>query len=1014
MQNKGLVKFFAIALLLISIYQLSFTFVGNKMEKKAKAYAKSKIDQKLPNVNDLMQEQEVAYLDSLKKETVFAGFTGKEVQKNELKLGLDLKGGINVLLEVSVKEILDGLADKSQNPIFQKVLDETAKAQRDSQDSFIDIFFDKFDEISQGKLKLNDPEVFGTRALVDSKKINTLSDSEVKDVIRKEVDGAINQAFIVIKTRIDQFGVAQPKIQKVKNSDRIVVELPGAKNVERIKKLLQNTAKLEFWFTKQSGALQSFVQQINGKLKADQDAAKPAKKEEAKKEDDLATQKDNTDGSVVDVNNLITDEDKAAAADAEKTPEELAAENPFFSIFTPTLQGPVLGVTSSRNLKKVLKMLNERRDLRAFLPEGYNNVKFLAGKIDEETGAVRIYTIDYNRSGEAPLDGDVITNANNSFTQRGTPSVNMQMDNLGASKWEEMTGKVFSNKGNIAIVLDNTVYSAPGVTSGPISGGRSEITGDFTIEEAKDLANVLKAGKLPAPARIVQSDIVGPSLGHEAINSGMVSFGFALLIVLVWIIFYYGKAGLFADYALLLNLVFIFGVLASFAGATLTLPGIAGIVLTIGMSVDANVLIFERIREELAKGKSQKEAIADGFSNALSSILDANITTGLTGVILLFFGSGPVKGFATTLLIGIVTSLFSAIFITRLFIDWYLEKGKKLDFSTNFSKNWFKDVHIDFLGKRKIAYTVSGAIIALGIYSLMTIGLNKGVDFTGGRTYTVHFDKATNPEEVRTALNNVFMVDGVAMPPEVKTSGKASRLKITTKYKIDSEDTGVDAEIEGLLFNGLKNFLPDGFTQKEFVNNDDAKTIGILEATKVGPTIADDLQKNSLWAVLGSLVVVFIYILLRFRKWQFSLGAVIAVFHDVLIVLGLFSILWKYVSFNMEVNESFIAAALTVIGYSLNDTVVIFDRLRENLGIMKGKTLYDLTNESLSSTLSRTLNTSITTLLVLLAIFFFGGDSIKGFIFALLVGVVVGTYSSLFVATPIMYDTFKKNYNKKD
>ncbi len=651
--------------------------------------------------------------------------------------------------------------------------------------------------------------------------------------------------------------------------------------------------------------------------------------------------------------------------------------------------------------------------MRSLLPAGYENVKFLSGKINEDTGSVAIYTIDYNRSGEAPLDGDAITDASNSFTQTGSPSVSMQMDNLGASKWEEMTGEVFNNKGNIAIVLDNTVYSAPGVTSGPIAGGRSEITGNFTIEEAKDLANVLKAGKLPAPARIVQSDIVGPSLGHEAITSGMYSFGIALFIVLIWIIFYYGKAGLFADGALLLNLVFIFGVLASFAGATLTLPGIAGIVLTIGMSVDANVLIFERIREELAKGKNQKDAIKDGFSNALSSILDANITTGLTGIILLFFGSGPVKGFATTLLIGIATSLFAAIFITRLFIDWYIGKGNKLDFATNFTKNWFKDVHFDFLGKRKIFYAISGAIIAVGIYSLMTVGLNKGVDFTGGRTYTVHFKDAINPEEVRTALDNVFVIDGVKLPPEVKTSGRANRLKITTKYKIASTDTNVDAEVEGLLFKGLQKFLPDGFTKKEFVNNDDAKTIGIMEATKVGPTIADDLQKNSLWAVLGSLFVVFLYILLRFRKWQFSLGAVIAVFHDVLIVLGLFSILWKYVSFNMEVNEAFIAAALTVIGYSLNDTVVIFDRLRENLGLMKGKKLYDLVNESLSSTLSRTLNTSITTLLVLLAIFFFGGDSIKGFIFALLVGVVVGTYSSLFIATPIMYDTYKNKFNKE-
>jgi SecD/SecF fusion protein len=569
-----------------------------------------------------------------------------------------------------------------------------------------------------------------------------------------------------------------------------------------------------------------------------------------------------------------------------------------------------------------------------------------------------------------------------------------------------MTGKAYNEQSQIAIVLDNVVYSAPGVTSGPISGGNSEISGDFSLNEASDLANVLRAGKLPASADIISSEVVGPSLGQEAIDSGTMSFMIALALVLIWMIFYYGKAGGFADIAMALNILLIFGILSGL-GAVLTLPGIAGIVLTIGMSVDANVLIFERIREEIAKGKGQKEAIQDGFSNALSSILDANITTGLTALILFIFGTGPIKGFATTLLIGIFTSLFTAIFITRLLVDWYTNKGGKLDFSTGLTKNLFRRIDIEFLRKRKIAYIISGAIIVIGLGSLFTNGLDQGVDFVGGRTYLVRFAQDMNPSEITASLSDVY---GSA---DAKTFGDANQLKITTKYKVNESGSEVDEEIRLMLYKALQSHM-SGLSYEQFVDlNDENKQVGLLESYKVSPTIADDIKQASFWAVLGSLIVVFLYILLRFKRWQYSLGAVAAVFHDVLIVLGIFSLTYAFMPFSMEIDQAFIAAILTVIGYSLNDTVVVFDRIREYYNEHATWKFDKVVDTSLSSTLSRTLNTSLTTLVVLLAIFIFGGDSIRGFMFALIVGVVVGTYSSLFIATPIMYDSVNKSEEKK-
>jgi SecD/SecF fusion protein len=581
----------------------------------------------------------------------------------------------------------------------------------------------------------------------------------------------------------------------------------------------------------------------------------------------------------------------------------------------------------------------------------------------------------------------------------------MQMNGKGARKWEDMTGNAYKDKSNIAIVLDEIVYSAPGVSKGAISGGRSEISGQFTLNDAIDLANVLRAGKLPASAEIIQSEIVGPSLGQESIERGVNSFAIALCLVLIWMTFYYGRAGIYADAALILNLVLIFGILAGL-GAVLTLPGIAGIVLTIGMSVDANVLIFERIREELTKGKGQKQAIGDGFSNALSSILDANITTGLTALILFIFGSGPIKGFATTLLIGIATSLFTAIFITRMLVDARINKGKILDFSTKTTKDLFRNLSVTFLEKRKIAYMLSLSLLTIGVFSLFTNGLNQGVDFVGGRSYTVRFESNVNQSKIQSDLVAVF---GSA---EAKTFGADNQLKITTNYKVNVEGSEVDSEIQQMLFSSLKNHLPTNLGYDDFVNGSEDKQVGIMSSIKVGPTIADDIKRNSFFAIFGSLIVVFLYILIRFRNWQYSLGAVAAVFHDVLIVLGVFSISYSFMPFNMEINQAFIAAILTVIGYSLNDTVVVFDRIREFRLINKSWEFNKTVNGALNSTLSRTLNTSFTTLVVLLAIFIFGGESIQGFMFALIIGVMVGTYSSVFIATPVMFDTLRKSLNK--
>jgi len=993
MQNKGLVKLFALLFGLVSIYQLSFTFKANQIERNAQEIAVNKIADTEEGFRAKRSIEEANYLESIATDTVYnllgvAKFTYNDVKQKAMNLGLDLKGGINVILQISVKDILKGLANNTKDPVFNKALDDAAELQKDSQNTYLEDFFVAFDAI-KGDTKLASPDIFYTKAL-DGEIDGSMTDDEVKGIIETKIDESIVSAFEVLRKRIDEFGVTSPNIQRLGNSGRILVELPGVKDVERATGLLQSTAQLEFWDAYKGEQFFPFLVQANEVLKDVVKVDEVANDVEPQDEEDA-------EDSQID----------ALLGEAETDSTAVATVNPLFDLIKGQgyQGGPIIAKFESKDKETVLNYLSLPQ-VRALLPAEQRYAKFAFGKPDKDSELVELYALVGNREDVPPLSGAVVTDARNQFSPVGNKSeVSMQMNSKGAKVWEEMTGKAYTQGSQIAIVLDNIVYSAPGVTTGPIAGGSSSISGDFTLNEAIDLANVLRAGKLPASADIIQSEVVGPSLGQEAIDSGTKSFMIALALVLLWMIFYYGKAGGFADIAMILNILLIFGILSGL-GAVLTLPGIAGIVLTIGMSVDANVLIFERIREELVKGKGQKEAVQDGFSNALSSILDANITTGLTALILFIFGTGPIKGFATTLLIGIGTSLFTAIFITRLLVDWYVNRGGKLDFSTAITKNLFRNINIEFLKKRKVAYIISGAFILLSLGSLFTNSLDQGVDFVGGRTYQVRFAQDVSASEITSTLSDVF---GSA---DAKTFGDANQLKITTKYKVNETGAEVDEEIRKALYTALIPHL-DGVSYENFISDADTKAVGLMKYYKVSPTIADDIKQASFWAILGSLIVVFLYILIRFKKWQYSLGAVAAVFHDVLIVLGVFSLTYKFMPFSMEIDQAFIAAILTVIGYSLNDTVVVFDRIREFFNEHTSWKFDKVVNVSLSSTLSRTLNTSLTTLVVLLAIFIFGGDSIRGFMFALIVGVIVGTYSSLFIATPIMYDTVNKLEGKK-
>lgn len=981
MHNKGLIKLFAILFAVVSIYQLSFTYIANKIEGDAENFAVQAVSDQLENYPEQRDLKAQRYLDSIANEPYIAGITYNVAKEKELNRGLDLKGGINVILQISVKELLVGLSNNSKDEKFLQALEATDEAFKTSAENYLETFFNEFEKIEGARLA--SPSIFANRTLVEVD--FDAENSDVRPTLRRRIDESITSAFEVIRERIDKFGVTQPNIQRLGNSGRILVELPGAKDISRVQNLLQSTAQLEFWDVFKGSEFQEFL------FEADQVIAAELNKDSSKQE----KEEDEIDDVDADIDDLLASDDIDEEDLADKKPLLSRLE----SLGNP--EGPVIAYFSERDTATVGAYL--RKDaVRAKLPAELRYAEFVWGKPAKESNIVELYALKSNRNKEPQLSGSVVTNAQQSFDQMGRVAVTMQMDRRGAKKWEEMTKNAAQNRSQIAIVLDNIVYSAPGASQA-ISGGRSEITGEFSVKEAQDLANVLRAGKLPAKAEIIQSEIVGPSLGQEAIEAGIYSFIIALIFVLLWMIFYYGRAGVYADVALVINILFIFGILAGL-GAVLTLPGIAGIVLTIGMSVDANVLIFERIREELRDPeKDTKMAINDGFKNSLSSILDANITTGLTGIILLVFGTGPVKGFATTLLIGIGTSLFTAIFITRMFIDKYAVKNKPIDFATKMTKNFLVDIYVKFLEKRKVAYIISGIIIAVSIFSLTTNGLNEGVDFVGGRTYTVRFDQSVNAVELKSKINERLG------SPEVKTFGANNQVRVTTNYKIDVEGQGVDQEIQTILFEEFKDILPAGFTFEDFQVGGENEEYGIMSSMKVGPTIAEDIKRASYYAIFGSLLVVFIYILLRFRKWQFSLGAVAAVTHDVLIVLGVFSLTYNFMPFNMEINQAFIAAILTVIGYSLNDTVVVFDRVREVLKLKPDGVLKGVINEGISSTLSRTINTSLTTLVVLIAIFIFGGESIRGFMFALIIGVLVGTYSSVFIATPVMYDTAKKN-----
>ncbi|RKS98771.1 protein translocase subunit SecDF [Flavobacterium sp. 123] len=977
MQNKGLIKFFAILFALVSIYQLSFTFVSNKVASDAKSFAGGN------------PEKEVKYLDSIGKEKVFnlgfTDFTFNEVKDKQINKGLDLEGGINVILQVSVKDILKGLSNNSKNPVFNKSLAD-ATANMEGNKTYIDKFFEAFEANSKGSVKLASPDIFANRSLQGEGGIDfQMTDAQVQKVIKRKVNESVESAFGVLRKRIDKFGVTQPNIQKLGESGRILVELPGAKDVDRIKKLLQSTAQLEFWETYKIDEIGNFLMAANEALKK-------------------------TEINKVATKTVAKDSLSALLTDGKDSAETKKGNNPLLDKIIGQGGGPVLGLFAPKDTA-VVNSYFKRADIRILLAADQRYAKFVWGKPTtvkdakaKDVEAVELYALKGNRDNVAAMSGGVVTDASDTFDQLGKPAVSMQMNGQGAKAWEELTGRAYTQKSNIAIVLDDVVYSAPGVSSGPISGGRSEISGVFDVTETKDLANVLKAGKLPASADIIQSEVVGPSLGQAAIDAGTTSSIVGFLLVCLWMVFYYGRAGWYANLALLLNLLFLFGIMASF-GFVLTLPGIAGIVLTLGTAVDANIIIYERAKEELREGKTLAEAVAAsyGWHGAMRSIIDANVTHILTGAILFTFGTGLIKGFALTLLIGIVTSLFTSIFIARIFIDKNIASNSNLTFSTSTTKNWFTNFHFDFIGMKKVTYVFSSIVVLVSLISIFFVnGLDEGVDFVGGRTFQVKFDKPVDATKISEELSAAF---GTTV--EAKVFGDDNQLKITTKYKIKEEGVNVDKEVNEKLFAALQKHY-SSMTYDKFINSYDGKKIGVLQASKVGASISEDIKTNSYWAVLGAMAVIFLYLMISFRKWQYSLGAIAAVAHDVIFVLGIYSLCYKFMPFHMEMDQHFIAAILTVIGYSMNDTVIVFDRIREFIMGKRKGTFEEIVNASINTTLSRTLNTSLMMILVLLTMFIFGGESIRGFIFAMLVGIVVGTYSSLFIATPVLVDTISK------
>jgi SecD/SecF fusion protein len=996
MQNRGAIRLIAIALTLVCIYQLSFTFITKKVERQAVSYSQGD------------PKKEFFYLDSISSETVYnflwlRKYTYKDCKEREINLGLDLKGGMNVTLEVSLVEIVRAMSNYSNDSSFVAAINMAQKMP--PVEDYITRFGKAF-EILAPNARL--ASIFNTVELRDRISFNSTNE-EVLNVIRVEAENAMANSFNILRNRIDRFGVAQPNIQRLEGSGRILVELPGVKDPERVRKLLQGTANLEFWETYENSDIFPSLQEANKRLKEIKDAQKvlengtteqvTEKKSDASDKDKLLTETaadtSRQEDELIEMLKSEEDSTQVTRADWEQDYPLFALLNPSTNQQGQLLPGPKIGMAHYRDTSKINDHLNNPQ-IRQLFPR---DVKFLWSvkpvKWDKTASYYELIAIKVtSRDGKPPLDGGVVTDARDEFGTSGSAEVSMSMNAEGAKVWARLTA---DNVGkSIAIVLDDYVYSYPRVNQ-EIRGGRSAISGDFTINEAKDLANVLKSGKLPAPARIIQEEIVGPSLGQEAIDSGLRSFIFSFIVVLLFMVFYYShRGGLIADFALVANLFFIFGVLASFQ-ATLTLPGIAGLVLTMGMSVDANVLIFERIREELKAGKGMSLAISDGFKNAYSAIIDGNVTTLLTGIILYVFGSGPIRGFATTLVIGIITSLFCALFLTRLVIHFMQERKYTITFWNRISERAFHNTKFDFIGIRKYAYIISIALMVIAVGSLAIRGLNPGIDFTGGRSYVVRFNEDVSTVDVASELRNVF-----GQTPEVKTFGSQNQVKITTKFKISEDSENVDNEVDSLLHIGLASFLPENTDLESF--RDTYKQ----SSMKVGPTIAHDLRQEAIIALFLALVVIFLYILIRFKNWRYGTGAVVALFHDTIIVIGVFSILYNRVPFGLEIDQAFIAAILTIIGYSINDTVIIFDRIREYIGLYPKRDRLQTMNNALNDTLSRTFSTSFSTLVVLIPIFFFGGEGIRGFIFGLIIGILVGTYSSLFVASPISYDLQKK------
>ena len=982
MRNKGAITLLAIALALVSIYQLSFTWKTYQVEKDAKEYAQGD------------DNKEKAYLDSIANLEVYnllglAQYTYKECQELELNLGLDLRGGMNVTMEVDVADVVRSLANYTTDPAFNAAIQEAIQMRKSNPKDFVTLFGEAFEK-NNPTAQLASPDLFGTVELKDKIKIGA-TNQEVLEIIRIEADGAIDNTFNILTTRIDRFGVAQPNIRKADISGRIVIELPGIKDAQRVRKLLQGTAALDFYETFDNGDFYQYLAAANEKAREITQATDALKKDTIQATEVEAEAKiDSTENSLIadlsaqdSTNNLMADE------------AEFKKQNPLFSLLSPSIDqngqlipnGSTIGYARLKDTGAINALL-ALPQVKASLPRNSR----LLWEMAAVNGVVPLHAIKITtRDGKAPLDGGVVTDARQEIDpQSNRPVVSMNMNGEGAKIWARMTKENVGR--SIAIVLDGFVCSSPNVTN-EITGGSSQISGPGDIKESQDLANILKSGKLPAPAHIIADEIVGPSLGSQSIESGMWSFVIAFGLVLLYMLFFYSRgAGVAANIALLTNLFFLFGVLASL-GAVLTLPGIAGIVLTMGMAVDANVLIFERIQEELRAGKGMKLAIKEGYSQAYSAIIDGNVTTLLTAFILYYFGEGPIKGFAITLIIGIFTSLFCSIFITRLILDYAAKKNDHVRFTTPFTAEWLRNIKFPFIARRKVGYTVSGIITLICIISLTTKGLDKGIDFVGGRTYTVAFDQAVQVEDVAASLAKVY-----GSRPEVKTFGKNSQVKITTKYKIESEGLEIDNEVEALLFEGLKEYIPAGTSQEVFLT--DYRQM----SQKVGPAVAEDITRAAIWSVLFALIGIFLYLMIRFSKWQYGAGAVLGLAHNTIVVLGAFSLLSGLLPFSLEIDQAFIAAILTVVGYSINDTVVVFDRIREYYKLYPKRNDETNTDAALNSTLRRTFSTSLSTLVVLVAIFIFGGTSIQGFVFALLVGIVVGTYSSLFVATPLAYD----------